>query len=83
MNAAYIDHENKLLYVANAGDSRCIIGKKGKVETITRDHVPSDPSELERIDNAGEAVWGNKIMGSLSLSRGFGFSRFKDKKDLS
>ena len=29
-NAAYIDHAKKMLYIANLGDARCIIGKKNR-----------------------------------------------------
>ena len=29
-NVLYIDYEEKKIYVANAGDSRCTMGKGGK-----------------------------------------------------
>ena len=40
--AAYIDHDKQMLYIANAGNARCIIGKNGKVVSSV-DHVPHDP----------------------------------------
>ena len=42
---------NNLLYVANVGDSRCLIScKKGKIlKDVTRDHKPNYPYEKERI----------------------------------
>jgi serine/threonine protein phosphatase PrpC len=52
--AAFIDHDKQLLYVASAGDSRCIIGKSGKVTQISTDHKPEDTIEFERIFKAGK-----------------------------
>ena len=44
------------LYVANAGDSRAIICRKGKGEGITHDHKPEDDTELARITAVGGLV---------------------------
>jgi serine/threonine protein phosphatase PrpC len=81
-NVAFIDHDKKLLYVANSGDARCIIGKKGKVTQISKDHVPEDLIELKRIYAAGKSVWGGRIMGNLNLSRALGDHRYKDTDNL-
>ena len=42
---------NNLLYIANVGDSRCLISSKnGKIlKDVTRDHKPNYPYEKERI----------------------------------
>ena len=42
---------NNLLYVANVGDSRCLVScKNGKImKDVTRDHKPNYPYERERI----------------------------------
>ena len=42
---------NNMLYVANVGDSRCLIScKNGKIQKdVTRDHKPNYPYERERI----------------------------------
>ena len=42
---------NNMLYVANVGDSRCVIScKNGKIQKdVTRDHKPNYPYERERI----------------------------------
>ena len=77
MIAAYIDHDKQMLYVANAGNARCIIGRNGKVVSSV-DHLPHDPEELDRISNAGKIVFGSRIMGDLNNSRGFGDHRYKD-----
>lgn len=37
------------LYVANAGDSRCVFSRKGRAVAMTTDHKPTDPLEHARI----------------------------------
>jgi len=37
---------------ANAGDSRAVMSKKGKVKDLSVDHKPDTPSEKRRIERA-------------------------------
>ena len=37
------------LYVANAGDSRCVLGRKGTALPMSFDHKPENNEELRRI----------------------------------
>ena len=37
------------LYVANAGDSRCVVCRDGKAYEMSFDHKPEDEIELNRI----------------------------------
>lgn len=39
-NVIYIDYKEKKIYVANAGDSRCVLGKAGKAVEMSLDHKP-------------------------------------------
>jgi len=41
-NVLYIDFEAKKIYVANAGDSRCAMGKNGKAVEMSIDHKPEN-----------------------------------------
>lgn len=41
-NVVYIDYEQKMIYVANAGDSRCTMGKGGKTVEMSIDHKPDN-----------------------------------------
>jgi protein phosphatase 1G len=74
------------VYVANAGDSRCVLLKKGQVVEMNDAHSPGDQKEMNRIFNAGGFLEDGRIMGNLTTSRGFGYFEFKrnshvDKKD--
>lgn len=42
------------LYCANAGDSRAIACRNGTLVTLSNDHKPNNPEEMDRIYNAGE-----------------------------
>ncbi|XP_045491017.1 probable protein phosphatase 2C 58 isoform X2 [Colias croceus] len=71
------------LYVANAGDSRCIICREGKAIDMSIDHKPEDAPELERITKAGGKVSNEgRINGGLNLSRAIGDHSYKQNKDL-
>ncbi|KYN29662.1 hypothetical protein ALC57_00925 [Trachymyrmex cornetzi] len=47
--------ENEL-YVANAGDSRCVLCRDGQAIELSLDHKPEDAPEMERIVKAGGEV---------------------------
>lgn len=45
------------LYVANAGDCRCILGtRSGDVVALSTDHKPDNPIEKKRIEASGSCV---------------------------
>ncbi|XP_013180531.1 PREDICTED: probable protein phosphatase CG10417 isoform X1 [Papilio xuthus] len=71
------------LYVANAGDSRCIICREGKAIDMSIDHKPEDAPELDRIIKAGGKVsYDGRINGGLNLSRAIGDHSYKQNKEL-
>jgi protein phosphatase 1G len=37
------------LWVANAGDSRCVVSRRGRALALSHDHKPTDEGEAERI----------------------------------
>jgi len=64
---------DKELYVANAGDSRCVLCRDGKAVNMSEDHKPEDASEQERIAKAGGRVTcDGRVNGGLNLSRALG-----------
>lgn len=73
----------KDLYVANAGDSRCVVCRNGKSLDMSVDHKPEDNLEYTRIKNAGGRVsMDGRVNGGLNLSRAIGDHAYKMKKDL-
>lgn len=74
--------ENEL-YVANAGDSRCIVCRNGKAIDMSFDHKPEDEQETQRILKAGGRVTSDgRVNGGLNLSRAIGDHAYKQNKEL-
>eukprot|EP00252_Welwitschia_mirabilis_P024223 TRINITY_DN7105_c0_g1_i1.p1 TRINITY_DN7105_c0_g1~~TRINITY_DN7105_c0_g1_i1.p1 ORF type:complete len:337 (+),score=75.30 TRINITY_DN7105_c0_g1_i1:360-1370(+) len=73
--------ENQLI-VANAGDSRCVLSRKGQAYNLSRDHKPELEHERERIIRAGGFIHAGRVNGSLNLARAIGDMEFKQNKFL-
>lgn len=67
----------KMLYVANAGDSRCVLCRGTTTVSLTQDHKPTDPEEESRILAAGGFVTDGRVNGCLNLSRAIGDMNYK------
>lgn len=70
------------IIVANAGDSRAVLCRKGDTLALSMDHKPNDPKERKRIEAAGgyvensaPGVW--RVNGNLNLSRALGDLEYK------
>ncbi|XP_041769293.1 protein phosphatase 1G [Anopheles merus] len=73
----------KDLYVANAGDSRCVVCRNGKALEMSYDHKPEDTVEYQRIEKAGGRVTlDGRVNGGLNLSRAIGDHGYKMNKSL-
>jgi len=74
------------VFVANAGDSRCILLSGSRGADLSRDHKPILKSERLRIKKAGGFVLnpedGGRVDGNLSLSRALGDFAYKRNKKL-
>lgn len=71
------------LYVANAGDSRCVLCRDGQAVELSLDHKPEDEPEMERIVKAGGKVTADgRVNGGLNLSRALGDHAYKQNTDL-
>ncbi|KAL9031122.1 MAG: hypothetical protein Q9196_000828 [Gyalolechia fulgens] len=71
------------IYVANAGDSRSVLGVKGRAKPLSFDHKPQNEGEKARICAAGGFVDFGRVNGNLALSRAIGDFEFKKCADLS
>ncbi|KAL8117437.1 putative protein phosphatase 2C 21 isoform X2 [Apium graveolens] len=65
------------LVVANAGDSRCVISRKGQAFNMSKDHKPELKSEKDRIYAAGGYIYGGRVNRTLNLARAIGDSELK------
>ncbi|KAF8474920.1 phosphatase 2C-domain-containing protein [Kalaharituber pfeilii] len=73
---------NDKIYVANAGDSRTVLGVKGRAKPLSQDHKPQNEGEKARIVAAGGFVDFGRVNGNLALSRAIGDFEFKKKAEL-
>jgi len=67
---------------ANSGDSRTVLAKSGIAVDLSKDHKPTNPSELRRIQHAGGFVEDGRVNGALALSRALGDFDYKKNKKL-
>jgi len=75
-------HNNKL-FVANVGDSRCVLCRNGASLDLSVDHKPEDEIEKNRIEAAGAKVTDDgRVNGGLNLTRALGDHTYKQNKDI-
>lgn len=60
------------MIVANAGDCRAVLGKRGKAFEMSRDHKPNCSIERVRIESLGGCVYDGYLNGQLSVARALG-----------
>ncbi|XP_074641718.1 protein phosphatase 1G-like [Tubulanus polymorphus] len=73
----------KKLFVANVGDSRCVLCRGGKAVDMSIDHKPEDKVESDRITKAGGVVTSDgRVNAGLNLSRALGDHIYKYNTDL-
>lgn len=70
------------VYIANAGDSRSVLGVKGRAKPLSFDHKPQNEGEKARITAAGGFVDFGRVNGNLALSRAIGDFEFKKSAEL-
>ena len=75
-NVVLIDNYKKF-YIANAGDSRCVLCRKGKAVALSIDHKPDNEGEKKRIEKAGSTISEGRVDGNLNLSRSLGDLKYK------
>mmetsp|Transcript_16606 Transcript_16606/g.26325 ORF Transcript_16606/g.26325 Transcript_16606/m.26325 type:complete len:295 (-) Transcript_16606:72-956(-) len=67
---------HNVMYIANLGDSRAVLGTGGRAVALSKDHKPGDPVERKRIEALGGFVMMNcgalRVQGELATSRALG-----------
>lgn len=81
-NVVYIEKNSSIIYVANAGDSRCVMGKNGKAVEMSIDHKPESQIEIDRITKSGSTITDGRVDGNLNLTRSLGDLKYKNRTQL-
>uniref|UniRef100_A0A5B7ABS7 protein-serine/threonine phosphatase n=1 Tax=Davidia involucrata TaxID=16924 RepID=A0A5B7ABS7_DAVIN len=69
------------LVVANAGDCRAVLCRRGKAIEMSRDHKPVCSSEMKRIEASGGYVYDGYLNGQLNVARALGDWHLEGLKD--
>ncbi|KAG9442559.1 hypothetical protein H6P81_018413 [Aristolochia fimbriata] len=70
----------RTMLVANAGDCRAVLGKRGRAVELSKDHKPNSSSEKMRIEKLGGVVYDGYLNGQLSVARALGDWHMKGPK---
>ncbi|CAL9760794.1 unnamed protein product [Musa acuminata subsp. burmannicoides] len=70
----------RTMYVANAGDCRAVLGRRGRAVELSRDHKPNCSIEKLRIENLGGVVYDGYLNGQISVARALGDWHMKGPK---
>lgn len=68
------------MLVANAGDCRAVLGKRGRAIELSKDHKPNSTSERTRIERLGGIIYDGYLNGQLSVARAIGDWHIKGSK---
>ncbi|CBI20977.3 hypothetical protein VitviT2T_004740 [Vitis vinifera] len=70
------------LVVANAGDCRAVLCRRGKAIEMSRDHKPVCSKEKKRIEACGGYVYDGYLNGQLNVARALGDWHMEGLKDV-
>ncbi|CAA2972425.1 probable phosphatase 2C 47 [Olea europaea subsp. europaea] len=70
----------RTMIVANAGDCRAVLGKRGRAIELSKDHKPDCTSERIRIEKLGGVIYDGYLNGQLSVARALGDWHMKGSK---
>ncbi|KAI0645533.1 protein serine/threonine phosphatase 2C [Trametes meyenii] len=62
----------RVLYCANVGDARAVLGRGGNATRLTYDHAVTDGSEAARVEEAGAVIENGRVDGVLIPTRALG-----------
>ncbi|PPS14732.1 hypothetical protein GOBAR_AA05844 [Gossypium barbadense] len=70
----------RTLIIANAGDCRAVLGRRGRAIEMSKDHKPNCTSERRRIEKLGGVIYDGYLNGQLSVARALGDWHMKGPK---
>lgn len=72
------EKHKRMLYTANAGDSKIVLSRGGKPHCLTYEHKATDRNEIKRISQSGGLVLGGRVNGILAVTRSLGDVALKE-----
>ncbi|OMJ76119.1 hypothetical protein SteCoe_24561 [Stentor coeruleus] len=69
----------KVLYIANVGDSKAVIVTTEGTEQVSYDHKGTDYAEIDRIVTSGGIIIRARVGGQLAVTRALGDHHLKNK----
>ncbi|XP_076888327.1 putative protein phosphatase 2C 27 isoform X2 [Bidens hawaiensis] len=70
----------RMMVVANAGDCRAVLGRRGRAIELSNDHKPNSITERHRIEQLGGVIYDGYLNGQLSVARALGDWHMKGPK---
>ncbi|KAL5557354.1 hypothetical protein UlMin_039590 [Ulmus minor] len=70
----------RTMLIANAGDCRAVLGKRGRAIELSKDHKPNCTTERLRIEKLGGVIYDGYLNGQLSVARALGDWHIKGSK---
>ncbi|CAG9331130.1 unnamed protein product [Blepharisma stoltei] len=71
------ESHQRVLYVANVGDSKAVLVKSSGFEQLSYDHKGTDASEIDRIVSSGGYLIRGRVAGQLAVTRALGDHHLK------
>lgn len=66
------EKRERVLYLANVGDSSAVLVSNTTAEIISYDHKATDRLEMARVQNSGGTIFRGRLRGTLALTRSLG-----------
>jgi serine/threonine protein phosphatase PrpC len=67
-----LQDNSRVLFVANAGDSKAVLCRDKQAILLTKDHKASDSSEADRIIKTGGFIINGRVNGQILITRSLG-----------
>nr|XP_025673006.1 probable protein phosphatase 2C 47 [Arachis hypogaea] len=80
LSSQFVKLLNEGMLIGNAGDSRAVLGKRGRAIELSKDHKPNCTLERLRIDKLGGVIYDGYLNGQLSVARALGDWHIKGSK---
>lgn len=57
------------LYIANVGDTRAVMSRRGVAQRLSLDHNVKVVDEVKRIESIGGKITNDRVQGAIAVTR--------------